>query len=84
MSTHSYIFIEMLQYVNKAGERLLGIRCEEANGKSLGDPGAEALSQLTRGRDWEGPMPLRRRAPSDTVTFPCKASPVSCDNRYTV
>ncbi|XP_077299462.1 high affinity cAMP-specific and IBMX-insensitive 3',5'-cyclic phosphodiesterase 8-like [Arctopsyche grandis] len=72
-----------IQYVNRAGERLLGLRCEEASGKTLGEPGAELVSQLARGRDWEGAMPLRRRAPSDLITLSCKATPVSCDNRNT-
>ncbi|KAJ8935688.1 hypothetical protein NQ314_012687, partial [Rhamnusium bicolor] len=74
-------------YMNRACEKQLGLRQEDALGKTLQeqlvyDPvQLNAMgSSLLRGREWSGPMTLKRR-PSETIVTSCKAVPFSCSGR---
>ena len=69
----------VLQFVNKASERLLGYRYEEMLGKNL----AEIITcenfalmdqQLQRGREFEGNLNCKRKF-NDTITINCRIVP---------
>ncbi|XP_018578591.1 high affinity cAMP-specific and IBMX-insensitive 3',5'-cyclic phosphodiesterase 8-like, partial [Anoplophora glabripennis] len=74
-------------YMNRATEKNLNMRQEDALGKTLQEQlVADSVqintmgSSLLRGREWSGPMTLKKK-PSETVVSSCKAVPFSCAGR---
>lgn len=75
----------MLQYINRSSEEYLGFRLNETLGRSLVDQYLQEQSPpmklcLTKGREWHGPISLKRKA-NDPIPATCKAVPVVCAGR---
>ncbi|XP_046403889.1 high affinity cAMP-specific and IBMX-insensitive 3',5'-cyclic phosphodiesterase 8-like [Ischnura elegans] len=72
-----------IQYVNRASERLIGYRLEEARGKCLLQRGSEdevMTQQLLKGHSWEGSVACSRQT-GDSVTLNCRIVPVAVSSR---
>ncbi|KAJ8963113.1 hypothetical protein NQ318_018578 [Aromia moschata] len=76
-----------IQYMNRACEKHLYLRQEDTLGKTLQEQIVyEPVqintmgSSLLRGREWSGPMTLKRKA-TETIVTSCKAVPFSCSGR---
>ncbi|CAH1108660.1 unnamed protein product [Psylliodes chrysocephalus] len=76
-----------LQYINRACEKQLGIRQDEALGKTLQDQilfdpiqASTIGSSLLRAKEWYGTVTLKKK-PLDSVVAACKAVPFACAGR---
>ncbi|CAG9857884.1 unnamed protein product [Phyllotreta striolata] len=76
-----------IQYVNRACEKHLGIRQDEALGKTVQDQlildpvqVGSIGSSLLRGKEWQGNVTLKKK-PLDTILASCKAAPFACAGR---
>lgn len=73
--------------MNRACEKLLGYRQEEALGKSMQEQIAPDTMQVTtmgssllRAREWSGSLVLKKKS-QETVTTSCKAVPFASTGR---
>ncbi|KAG5898657.1 hypothetical protein JTB14_005416 [Gonioctena quinquepunctata] len=76
-----------LQYINRTCEKQLGLRHEDALGKTLQEQMINDYvqvnsmgSSLLRGREWSGHMTLKRKS-QDALTTTCRAASFSCVGR---
>nr|XP_023023605.1 high affinity cAMP-specific and IBMX-insensitive 3',5'-cyclic phosphodiesterase 8 isoform X2 [Leptinotarsa decemlineata] len=76
-----------LQYINRACEKQLGLRQEDALGKTLHDQIINDYMQISlmgsyllRGKEWSGHMTLKRKS-LDSITTTCKAASFCCYGR---
>ncbi|CAG9821630.1 unnamed protein product [Phaedon cochleariae] len=76
-----------IQYINRSCEKQLGVRQEEAVGRNLHEQLINDYvqistmgSSLLRGREWSGPMTLKRKSLDNIVTT-CKAVSFSSSGR---
>lgn len=83
----TFIVIIFFQYANRSSEKYLGFRQDETLGKSFQEHLAQDTvqmnamnSNLTRGREWQGQMLLRRKN-QEPVSSVCKSVPVMCVGR---
>lgn len=77
----------IFQYANKSSEKYLGFRQDETLGKSFQELFLHdnlqlngMNSYLTRGREWQGQIVVKRKA-YDPIKVVCKAVPVVCVGR---
>ncbi|XP_024944764.1 high affinity cAMP-specific and IBMX-insensitive 3',5'-cyclic phosphodiesterase 8 isoform X2 [Cephus cinctus] len=75
----------IVQFVNRASEKLLGYKPEEIVGKNLLEIITSENSilmdqQLQRGREWEGNMNCKRKS-NDTITINCRIIPFCASGR---
>ncbi|XP_071453513.1 high affinity cAMP-specific and IBMX-insensitive 3',5'-cyclic phosphodiesterase 8 isoform X2 [Hetaerina americana] len=72
-----------IQYVNRASERLIGYRLEDAKGQCLLQRSGEdevMTQQLLKGHAWEGSVTCNRQT-GDSVSLHCRITPVSIASR---
>ncbi|CAG9762319.1 unnamed protein product [Ceutorhynchus assimilis] len=76
------------QYINAACEKQLGLRQEDTLGKTLQEQLVydtvqinTMSSSLLRGREWSGPMTLKRKSTQEALVSSCRSVPFSCAGR---
>lgn len=87
LASSVFLIFYFFQYMNSSSEKHIGVRLEDALGKTLQETiiqdhvQVNALgSYLLRTREWNGPLTLKKKN-QETILATCRAMPYCCSGR---